>query len=42
VSLRLASQVWEMAIQVPKDFALFDDVLPGLELLEKRGVWCSG
>ena len=38
VSLHLAEQVWEMAIQVPKDFILFDDVLPGLELLEKRGI----
>ena len=38
VSLRLAQQVWQMAIQVPKDFDLFDDVLPGLELLKKRGI----
>ena len=38
MSLHLAEQVWEMAIQVPKDFILFDDVLPGLELLEKRGI----
>jgi HAD superfamily hydrolase (TIGR01549 family) len=38
VSFQLARQVWQMAIQVPKDFALFDDVLPGLELLKKRNV----
>ena len=38
VSFQLARQVWQMAIQVPKDFALFDDVIPGLELLKKRNV----
>ena len=38
VSLRLAEQVWQMAIQVPKDFDLFDDVLPALQLLKKRGI----
>ena len=38
VTLRLAEQVWEMAIQVPKDFDLFEDVLLGLELLKKRGI----
>ncbi len=37
VSLRLASQVWEMAGQVPKDLALFDDVIPTLKSLKKRG-----
>lgn len=38
VTLRLAEEVWQMAIQVPKDFDLFEDVLPGLELLKKRGI----
>ena len=38
VSLRLAEQVWQMAIRVPKDFSLFDDVVPALELLKKRGI----
>ena len=38
VTLRLAEQVWEMAVQIPKDFDLFEDVLSGLELLKKRGV----
>ena len=38
VSLRLAEQVWKIAIQVPKDFALFDDVVPALKLLKGRGI----
>ncbi len=38
VTSRLAEQVWQMAIQVPKDFDLFEDVVPGLDLLKKRGV----
>jgi putative hydrolase of the HAD superfamily len=38
VSSRLAEQVWEMAIEVPKQFDLFDDVEPALELLKARGV----
>ena len=38
VSLPLASQVWQIAIQVPKEFVLFDDVLPALDLLKSRGV----
>ena len=38
VSARLAEQVWQMAIQVPKQFDLFDDVEPALELLKARGV----
>ena len=38
VSLHLAAQVWYMAIQVPKDFALFDDVAPALQLLRNRGI----
>ena len=38
VSLRLARQVWQIAIQVPKEFVLFDDVLPALDLLKNRGI----
>lgn len=38
VSPRLALQVWQMAVQVPKEFALFEDVLPALEVLKKRGI----
>ena len=38
VSLQLAHQVWQMAIQVPKDLDLFDDVVPALELLKRRGI----
>ena len=38
VSPRLAGQVWQIAIQVPKDFALFDDVVPALKLLKDRGI----
>ena len=38
VSNRLAEQVWQIAVQVPKEFVLFEDVLPALELLKKRGV----
>ena len=38
VSTRLAQQVWQMAIQVPKDLDLFDDVIPGLDLLKRRGI----
>ena len=38
VSLQLARDVWKMAIQVPKDFTLFDDVISGLELLRQRNV----
>ena len=37
-SLRLAAQVWQMAIQVPKDFSLFEDVVPALKLLKDRGI----
>ncbi len=37
VSLDLAKQVWQIAIAVPKDFVLFDDVLPALETLRSRG-----
>ena len=38
VSPRLAWEVWKMAIQVPKDFNLFDDVVPSLKRLKSRGV----
>ena len=37
VTLDLARQVWQIAIAVPKDFTLFDDVLPALETLRSRG-----
>ena len=37
VSLDLARQVWKMAMSVPKDFMLFDDVLPALEGLRSKG-----
>ena len=38
VSEALAAQVWWLASQVPKDFDLFDDVVPALELLKTRGI----
>lgn len=38
VTLPLAAQVWKMAIQVPKDFILFEDTLPALEALKSRGL----
>ena len=38
VSIQLARQVWQIASQVPKDFVLFDDVLPALDRVKKRGV----
>ena len=38
VTISLAEQVWQMASQVPKDFSLFEDVVPSLELLKKRGI----
>ena len=38
VTLRLASQVWSMAILVPKQFAPFDDAVPALKLLKERGI----
>ena len=37
VSSALARQVWELAGAVPKDFVLFDDVLPALSTLRSRG-----
>jgi len=42
VTLRLAEQVWKIAIQVPKDFVLFDDVLPALEAVKRRGIILGG
>ena len=38
VTIRLAAQIWEMASQVPKNFSPFEDVVPALELLKKRGI----
>lgn len=38
VSPRLAEQVWRIACRVPKDLALFDDVIPAMQPLKKRGV----
>ena len=38
VTLRLAAQVWQIAIQVPKEFTLFDDVVPALKLFKGRGI----
>ena len=38
VSPALARQVWQLATQVPKGFALFDDVVPALELFKRRGM----
>ena len=37
VSLDLAKRVWKMTTTVPKDFILFDDVIPALETLRSRG-----
>ena len=38
VSPHLAEEVWAIASKVPKDFALFDDVVPALDLLKGRGI----
>ena len=38
VSPRLARDVWQKAAQIPKDFDLFDDVLPALKQLKARGM----
>ena len=38
VSLRLAEEVWQVAVQVPKELSLFDDVVPALERLKQRGI----
>ena len=37
VSLKLADQVWQMAMLVQKDFELFEDVLPTLQRLKEKG-----
>ena len=37
VSLHLASQVWKLAIAVPKDFIPYDDVIPALSQLHQQG-----
>lgn len=37
VTLDLAQQIWDMTTRIPKDFALFDDVVPALKALKKRG-----
>ncbi len=37
VNLKLADQVWQMAMLVHKDFELFDDVLPALGKLKEKG-----
>ncbi len=36
VSLGLASQVWDLASEVPKDLVLFDDVIPAFKVLKGR------
>ena len=38
VSPCLASQIWNLAIGVPKEFVLFDDVLPSFEAIKARGL----
>ena len=37
VTTGLARQIWALAIAVPKEFTLFEDTLPALELLRERG-----
>ncbi len=37
VSLDLARQIWQIAINVPKDFILFDDTLASLKGLSEQG-----
>jgi putative hydrolase of the HAD superfamily len=37
VSRGLARQVWQIAISVPKDFVVFNDVIPALAGLHERG-----
>ena len=37
VTLGLARQIWELAIAVPKQFTPFEDTLPALEGLRKKG-----
>ena len=38
VSPCLASQIWNLAIGVPKEFVLFEDVVPALESIKARGL----
>ena len=38
VSQCLASQIWKLAIGVPKEFVLFDDALPTLEAVKGLGL----
>ena len=37
VSFDLAKQIWTMAISVPKDFIVFEDVIPSLSALRAAG-----
>lgn len=37
VTTGLARQIWELAISVPKDFAVFDDTIPALSRLRDQG-----
>ena len=37
VNLKLADQVWQMAMLIQKDFELFEDVLPALQQLKEKG-----
>ena len=37
VSAKLARQIWEIAMFVPKDFIPFEDVIPALEALHSQG-----
>ena len=37
VSFKLARQIWQLAIAVPKDFIAFEDTLPNLAALKDRG-----
>jgi putative hydrolase of the HAD superfamily len=39
VSRELAKQVWQMAIVAPKDFIAFDDTIPALAALKKKGYY---
>ena len=38
VGLDLAGRVWERVRQIPYDMTLFDDVVPNLDLLRRRGL----
>ena len=38
VSPCLASQIWNLAIGVPKEFVLYDDVIPAFEAITGRGL----